>query len=147
MIKPPRGSNITGTELLSTLLELKDVVSESDSARRKELEGKIEIILDGGLCLDEEAEENKDHDYLSQNIDPFALTVFAGYVARKMRSMKPANNCELCFKALCSLDGAPNQEREAFLLLKSRGGLLKPSQELYDLVHQVRHIFLLFSLL
>ncbi|KAK3918962.1 UPF0223 protein, partial [Frankliniella fusca] len=52
LVKPPRGSNVKGGDVLSSLLELKDVVGEKNEERRRDLEGKIDEIIDGAILLD-----------------------------------------------------------------------------------------------
>jgi len=104
--------------------------------RRQDVEKKIELFLDGGFP--ELATSFIDpHHFLDRQIDPQALTVLAGYVSRKMRSIKPAKDCPTCFAAVCTSAEEPTCGREAFLNLKSYGGLLRPSADLYALVFKV----------
>lgn len=74
-------------------------------------------------------------------IDEYALAVFTGYVACKMKTTKTAKNCAECFQLLTSKTES-SSNINSFLELKSCVGLLKPSNELYNIVMQV-HILLL----
>ena len=99
------------------------------------MEEKIDLILDGEFP--ELEDPMADHSYLDRHIDPQALTVLAGYVSRKMRSLKITQDCKTCFNAVCAPEEEATCEREAFFNLKSYGGLLRPSADLFTLVFQV----------
>lgn len=134
LVKPPRGSNVSGAEMLTALLSLEDIVGAENQSRRQEMEQKIELILDGGIPFDDII---SDHEYLEHNIDRQALTVLGGYVSRKLRKMKPCSECDECFKAVCVPDGSDALDRELLLNIRSYGGYLKPSDELHNLLFQV----------
>jgi len=135
VIKTPRGSNVPGSELLQSILELKEIVGEANSRRREEIESKIDLILDEGMP--KEFHNSNDHSYLDKRIDPQALTVLAGYVSRKMRALELTKSCPTCFNAVCVADDEPPAERETFLNLKSYGGLFRPSEDLFQMVFKV----------
>lgn len=51
LVKPLKGSNITGGEMLTTLLNLDDLQSKSNEERKQQLEKKLdEIVLAGKLA-------------------------------------------------------------------------------------------------
>lgn len=50
---------------------------------------------------------------------------------------QPAKICDTCRDSVCMPNDAPQQDREAFLQIKSKGGLLRPSEELYNVIRQV----------
>jgi len=137
-VKPPRGSNVTGGEVLSTLLLLEDVAASQDLDRMRELEQKLDDILDGSVDFPQDVGQKGDHDYLDRTIDESALTVFAGCIARKVCKLKPASTCQVCSESLLKQQKEAVMGREEFLQAKSRGGLLWPSEDLYQLLHQVR---------
>ncbi|KAK3918957.1 Transposable element P transposase, partial [Frankliniella fusca] len=77
LVKPPRGSNVSGGEMLEALLQMKDLEGEKYEENRKQLEAKIDKYLDQDVKVEELAE--MDHqDALAAPIDQNALTVFGG---------------------------------------------------------------------
>jgi len=137
LIKPPRGSNVSGSEMLETLLSLEDL-EEEDTQKRKELEEKLDLILDGDIYFDEDEFINHDdHAYIQKPIDEEALTIFGGYVSRKLRKFKSVKECSACFHSVCKPASENGKNRESLLDLRTYGGYLKPSQNLYDLIYKV----------
>ena len=130
-MKPPRGSNVTGGEILSTLLLFEDVAANEDHDRMKELEQKLDDILDGSVNFPQDVSQRGDHDYLNRTIDESALTVFAGCIARKVCKLKPASTCQVCSESVLKQQSEAVTGREEFLQAKSRGGLLRPSEDMY----------------
>jgi len=121
--------------MLQALLDLKDCVGEKRAARRVELENLIDCILDGNVPFPDV--ELDDTELLQTPIDVYALTVFGGYIARKVRGMKPASVCDVCYASLTLTDIDSPRERESLLELRSRGGLLRPTDELFQLIFKV----------
>lgn len=113
-----------------------DILTEKINERRKEMENKIDHILDNndnGFSLE------SDHNYTALPINPHALTVLAGYVARKMRKIKLAKTYDKCYIALCATENdKSNDDIEKLMNIKSYDGyLLVPSKELYEIISQV----------
>lgn len=48
LVKPMKGSNITGGEMLTTLLNLEDLKKVSMAERRKELDKRLDDIIEAG---------------------------------------------------------------------------------------------------
>lgn len=138
LVKPPRGSNVTGGDLLGSLLKLKDIVGEKNASRREDLEKKIDDILEGGVPFEEYDVMNTDMQACEKEIDEHALTYFGGYICRKARKMQPAASCAECFKSLHAPPARESLEREQLIDLRTYGGLLKPSDKLFELVMQVK---------
>jgi len=135
LVRPPKGSNVSGETLLEAIVSMPDILTEKNNERRKEMEDKIDSILDN---KDIPLSLETDHDYTVLPINPHALTVLAGYVARKMRKIKPAKNCDACYIALCAPENnKSNDDREKLINIKSYGYLLVPSKELYEIIYQV----------
>ena len=136
LVRPPRGSNVSGETLLEAIVGMQDIIGEEHSERKREMEEKIDNILDNSnnqLGYDQD-----DHDYLALPINPHALTVIAGYVSRKMRKSKVAKCCNVCFTALCAPENENvDNDREKLLKIKTYGYLLVPSKELYEIIYQV----------
>ncbi|KAK3925973.1 Transposable element P transposase, partial [Frankliniella fusca] len=131
LIKPPRGSNVTGGQVMDTMLQLKDLKGEDDQIRRLELQERIDELLDSEIEIPEELELGT-HEGLTASVDSYALTVFGGYVARKVRQIKPVSECTECQRMLLQEDEF--LERESLLAIRTRGGLLRPSQKLFELL-------------
>ena len=55
-------------------------------------------------------------EYLAAGIDPNALTVFGGYVARNVRGMKPAKDCTKCSDILYAKQHRTNTQSEKLYL-------------------------------
>ncbi|KAK3927029.1 Transposable element P transposase [Frankliniella fusca] len=117
LVKPPRGSNVTGGDLLGSLLKLKDIV--------------------GGVPFEEYEIINTDIQAFEREIDQHSLTYFGGYICRKARKMEPAASCPDCFKSLHAPPERESLQREQLVDLRHYGGLLKPSDVLFDLIMQV----------
>ncbi|KAK3922090.1 Transposable element P transposase [Frankliniella fusca] len=133
LIKPPRGSNVTGSKMLQALLDLKDLEGEKNKESMEELLSKVDAYLDCDVEVGN-LEEMDHQDSLTASIDPYALTVFGGHISRKMRKIQPAKGCLTCSLDLCSADSVPLEERETLLQMRSRGGLLRPSSKLLQFV-------------
>lgn len=142
LVRPPRGSNVSGGELLETIVNMRDIMSEQNNQKKIEFEQKIDSILDNNAG---EVSVNylnlEDHDYATLSINEDALTVLSGYVARKMKKTNPAKNCGECSTVLCAPEFCEKNEREKLLSLKSRGYLLVPSQHLYTIIYQVHYFY------
>ena len=123
--------------MMEALLDLKDLKGEESEKQRQEILQKIDELLDSEIILPEDSEMEL-NDYLTAPVDPYALTVFGGYVARKVRKMRPASTCINCYELLCKSEDSSFEEREALLKIRTHGGLLRPSNELHDMLTKVR---------
>ncbi|KAK3913538.1 Bifunctional purine biosynthesis protein PurH [Frankliniella fusca] len=113
LVKPPRGSNVKGGDILSSLLELKDVVGERNEERRRDLEGKIDEIIDGAIPFP----ENDDMQTVYEKaIDTHSMTYFGGYICRKARKMEPAKSCNECYLEHAVLTSTVNSQIHTMLL-------------------------------
>ena len=94
LVKPPRGSNIMGGDMLEYLLALPDKLSDKSKRRRVQLEKELDETLDSGETLQCSF---TDHSYYENlTIDPGALRFFGGYVARRVRKISCAKTCQEC---------------------------------------------------
>lgn len=114
LVRPPRGSNVTGGENLKALLSLEDIWTKDNKQRRVKWEEKLDEILDGPEG-DEELEAHLEHTYhLNKTVNDTALNMFGGYVARKAQKTGIASRCESCFKSLTQVKGfLQTQSRES----------------------------------
>ncbi|KAK3918616.1 LOW QUALITY PROTEIN: Transposable element P transposase [Frankliniella fusca] len=135
LVKPPRGSNVTGEEMLSALLTMPDLKSQENMRRQIELEKKIDEALDTGEVL---SSPFGDHTYFENlTIDPGAIRFFGGYVARKLRRSTCAKTCQDCFKCLVAPQTQPLHEDDDIIHGRSQGFLLTPSNELMAIIEQL----------
>lgn len=160
LIKPPRGSNVTGGEMLQSLTSFKDALEDPDAERRQKLEEEVDRILDKG---DEDAliekhmfsldpndyketvavDDPASHSYhINRKINPYAFQFFGGYVARKARQFSAAKNCEACFKTLIRQSTEAPVETQYLIDKKSRGFLMKASAALYNFLVKLENTIL-----
>ncbi|KAK3932916.1 Transposable element P transposase [Frankliniella fusca] len=139
LIKPPRGSNITGADMLQSLLSANDIFEVEALERKIRFEQELENPLDSGEIIDEIDRALGDHTYhQEEKLDDFALRPFAGYARRT----STAKDCDECFKSLCAPEGQPLQAHDAITHAKSKGHLLIVSDDLYKLVRTLEVVVL-----
>lgn len=151
LIKPPKNSNVSGTELLQVLMQTKDSLADSRKPRTEWVE-KLDRLLEGGSVEDGPAEANEHHDHgysLSCSMSTWnddrvhdhtydvcrtsseVQAYIAGYVVRKMlKQIK----CQDCIETLQSDNNERDESRDAMInLMNQYGGLLHPSDDLFQL--------------
>lgn len=130
LVKPPKGSNVTGGELLSSLFSIKDLDMQDDKC--KQFHQAIDNIIDHGSdCPDivNLFSTYYDHNYAGITVtnDP-VLAYIGGYVARK------ATRFTKCLNCLSSLKSEISYPRDIFIDKLSHGHLIKPSEKLFNLI-------------
>ncbi|KAK3916855.1 Transposable element P transposase [Frankliniella fusca] len=131
LVKPPRGSNVTGGEMLDALLQSHDVLSETEKQKRLQFEKELDSLLDEGEPIDA-----LDQVFETKNIDEKALRMFCGYVARKANRATVAKTCMDCFSKLKAPDGFTHDDN-SLIERRSEGHLIIPSEELYDIIFKL----------
>lgn len=138
LVKPPKNSNVAGGEILHTLMKTKDI-SEADE-RKAEFSLQLDVVLDRGTDIHIFAEDismKQDHSYNLMQSSSFIITYVAGYVAK--RSLR-FTKCTFC-RGTLTTDSA--LETDCTLIdLKSRGGLLKPSLGLTQIITMIEEAVL-----
>lgn len=152
LIKPPKGSNVEGPDLLKTLMQTEESLAAASKSRTEWLQ-KIDDMLEKQVRDDETSSgpSGLDHDYVvplsvevtswkdSVHDHPYDVTrtsaevqcYIAGYVVRKM--MKKLK-CHECINSLKSHEISVNDSTHAFINLVERfGGLIRPSDPLLRL--------------
>ena len=84
LVKPPKGCNVSGGEIMKALVDIKDIQAVSE--RKEKWEAQIDTILDKGLNTDVIIDATKmmeDHDYFQCSTSDYVLAYVAGFVARK----------------------------------------------------------------
>ncbi|KAE8744170.1 hypothetical protein FOCC_FOCC009178 [Frankliniella occidentalis] len=136
LVKPVKGSNITGGEMLGTLINLQDLKSKSAEERKKEFDRALDSIVDKGQDLDQiraiATMFEDEHNYYEESINEYALVYVAGYVSRK--SLKFCHGCACCEAALKLADEKTASDDHLLIKLKSRGYLTFPSNEVVCLL-------------
>lgn len=133
LVSPPRGSNVSGAAMLSTLLSLEDLVQKENKKRKIELQRKFDEMLDNGEFADLEPY----FDYtVRQDIDPPALENFTGYVARTAKKASVAKHCMECFNSLKADSDREKNSDEDLIHNLSHGYLIVPSDNLMDIIYR-----------
>ena len=121
LVKPPRGSNVTGGENLKALLSLEDLWTQENKQRRIKCEKQLDVILESQEG-DEELEAHLEHTYhLNRTINDAAPNMFGGYVARRARKFAAAASCESCFQSLTQVPEGPPEVEHMIIEALSRG--------------------------
>ncbi|XP_031781250.1 uncharacterized protein LOC107981268 [Nasonia vitripennis] len=84
LVKPQKGSNISGGEIIDILLKIKDI--QNIDERQQQCNAQIGTILDKGLNTDilpDAAKIMEDHDYFKYSTSDYVTAYVAGFVARK----------------------------------------------------------------
>lgn len=90
LIKPPRGSNITGSEMVRSLLDFNDL-TPTDNVQQ-EFNNRLELLLTTG-SKDVIVNNFEDHSYFQQNSPDCAVGYLAGFVAFRGQKM---STCDIC---------------------------------------------------
>jgi hypothetical protein len=140
LIKPPRGSNVPGAEYVESLLKIKDSVGKRSAAERKEsLSSKLDSILDTEINVDGIPEVLNDHEYTEEDVDKFALGYLSGYVSRRCANKFISKTCDACYQALVTSEST---DYTTLIELKTKGYLLHPSLELFQLLNSLEQTIL-----
>lgn len=144
LIKPPKGSNVTGGELIDVLLKIKDIPNVDE--RRAQWDAQIDTILDKGLHSEkllDALQILEDHDYFQCSTSDYVLAYVAGFVARKsarFAKFKNGNKPCICNDCIASLhrnkDESDLDQSEIYKLIRmrSKGFLIEPSVQLFSLI-------------
>jgi hypothetical protein len=129
LIKPPRGSNITGGNMLDALVrDPSELFTYNLPAHYKLTKAQIDLKLDQAL--------EQDLSYgtmirFEDNEEAFAYV--CGAIARRHKSV----DCSCC---LSTIVGNGVESFNAFIILRSRGHLTFPSASLIKLLQEVESI-------
>ncbi len=135
LVKPPRGSNVTGADMLQCLLDQSHPTDDENKQRRIQLEKEFDEALDTGEIINGPF---SDHTYYENlTIDFGALRMFGGYVARKARKTSVARNCETCYCSLTAPVEQPLHEDDDIIHSRSLGYLLIPSDALMNILQEI----------
>lgn len=122
LVKPPRGCNVEGNEISTSLLSLKDI--SNTNKKIEEWEGLVDSILDrgtGSYLLAEASEIMFEHDCSMSETSEYAVAYIAGYISRRrVRFAKYKENnkflqCHDCIKKLVLAENDVISERHKLI--------------------------------
>jgi hypothetical protein len=135
LVKPPKGSNVSGGDMINTLLNIKDITNTNDRAQR--INQELDQILDKGHSEKIEfASYIHDHDYSLPDTSSLILSYLAGYIARKSTRF---TKCQRC---LLTLKNELTPSRDKLIDMRSKGYLIHPSDCLFVLISTLEKITL-----
>ncbi|XP_044589058.1 uncharacterized protein LOC123268196 [Cotesia glomerata] len=140
LIRPPKGCNVTGTELLKSLMEAKDSLKVSNECRELWLQ-KLDDLLDGDLPLEQSITSEEDHDYNEAVTSQEVQSYIAGYIVRKFKKIV---KCNRCIETL-QMDRDKGKElnrNDVVNKMDLYGGLLYASNEVFILTKQLEECVL-----
>lgn len=149
LVQPPRGSNVSNSEIFDVLLKIQDI---DDSEERKEQwRAQLDDILDRG-CTEtfvEATSLEKEHDYCQSEPSTYAISYIAGYVSRKAenRFAKFVGNekqftCNDCVSTLVLSKDEVIPESHKLIEIRSKGFLRHPSKTLTTLITLIENAVL-----
>lgn len=149
LVQPPRGSNISNSEIFDVLLKIKDI--DDAEERNEQWHAQLNTILDRG-CTEmfvEASSLQKEHDYCSSEISTYAITYVSGYVARKAAnrfakfvSDKKQFTCQNCVSTLELSSNELIPESHKLIEVKSKGYLKHQSKKLTSIITAVENALL-----
>jgi len=97
LVKPPKSSNVSGGDMINTLLNIKDINNTNERVQRMNQE--LDQILDKGHSEKIEfASYIHDHDYSMLDTSNLVLSYLAGYIARKSTRFSKCQRCLFTLK-------------------------------------------------
>lgn len=141
LVKPPKGSNISGGEILNVLINIKDLPNVND--RKAQWNAQLDTILDRGNNMDilpEAVSILQEHNYSSCSTSEFVLTYVAGYIARKAARFAKFQIdgvtavCENCIQSMQLSSSEEIPANYKLITLRSRESLINPSVALVSLI-------------
>ena len=143
LIKPRKGSNVEGVDILNTILTFKDL----DQNKRRE---NLCLLLDKVISDDDLAVETiptflekvKDHDQRFCKTPEFVQGFVAGYVAFRAKKL---TKCDNCIQNVQNRSKVAAEMQYKMIDACNRGRLQYPSEELYVLTDILEDIILHIS--
>lgn len=140
LVKPPRGSNVEGSEMLQTLLDMEEVFNSKEDTTTL-LNHKLDYILENSLSFPSSEVNNdnpNDHIYNVMKTSPFILSYICGYIARKAYRF---SKCKICLQLVNGTALESNADNLLINML-TRGYLTYPSKELKRLIGALESVVL-----
>ena len=148
LTKPPRGGNVTGSELLSTLMSTSESMA-FQKLKQSDWNDKLDAIISKGKLQEINENEKKvsqtlfildnktdEHSYDVVTSSNESQAHIAGYIAKKILSFTQCINC------ISSCKSNKPSENDTFTKLINEGSLTYPSHSLYQLTMKMESVFL-----
>ncbi|XP_071576893.1 uncharacterized protein [Temnothorax nylanderi] len=137
LIKPCKGSNVSGGEMLSALLTVDNISKETTG--KKEFLSILDSIIENSEINNCSIAKTSDAQELQEKNSAQYITAYmAGYIVHKSQKW---TSCEDCLNSLQSLHDADIEANQMIKLLSLRS-LKYPSQYLRNLVTEIEEIIL-----
>lgn len=133
LVKPPKGSNVQSIEIFETLLSAKDPFNEN----KEEWKLILDQIIERGEKNPPRYGSRHAHDYNVFGVNINVLAYFSGFVARKVQKW---TSCPTCISSVTKSDA--NLPRDEMIKSLSKGYLLYPSDNLFDLLYALEKAIL-----
>ena len=129
LTKPPKGSNVSGEELLQPLMQTRDSLA-LQKINHTEWLLEIDDFIEGNLndCDDY---GNDDHSYDTKYTDDRITSYMSGFIVRTIFSNK--DNCNDCLSMFAESSPTEDSFRHDFTTLQSKGNLIKSSKAVFTL--------------
>ncbi|KAK0174339.1 hypothetical protein PV327_010122 [Microctonus hyperodae] len=141
LIRPPRGCNVSGTNLLRSLVEAKEVLTISNKASRDSWIRSIDDMLESNEPILANSSADADHDYNEAVTSDAVQSYIAGYIVRKLKKILKCSNCLQCIQ-MSGEAGKQLQRNDVICKMDLYGGLLFASDELFSLTKQLERCVL-----
>lgn len=125
LVKPPRGSNITGGEILHSLLSSEEL---PQSTHQEEFNRRVDALIKNESHIT--SSEGNDHDYFHQHSSDELVQYMAGFVAYRGQKL---TKCTPCKAYLIKNENEDNLNSQ-FIHLKAKVALTEPAAELFMLI-------------
>lgn len=137
LIKPRKGSNVEGADILKTMLDFSDLREEKTTEK---LCNYLEEIISNDDPAVEDIPTLLEHNDERLNLsNGFVQGFIAGYVAFKSKNI---TKCVRCIESVKITDKPSEDDRHNLINAYNRGGLHYPSNELYNLTNNIENIIL-----
>lgn len=135
LIRPPKGCNVSGENLLKSLIKPDEVLISSNQERELWLQN-IDAILEGAKPqMEGSSIDDEDHNYEAVTSDA-VQSYIAGYITRKLQKIVKCSNCKQNIR-MNAVDGQRLQRNDVINKMDLYGGLMYASYELFELTKQL----------
>ncbi|CAK1580411.1 unnamed protein product [Parnassius mnemosyne] len=137
LVRPPKGCNVSGKDLLKTLLGAQGILTSPNKDKEIWLQN-IDIMVERSEPLLEGSLIDEDHDYNEAVTSDAVQSYIAGYIVRKLRNTTKCVNCLQALQMKAG-DGRQLQRNDVINKMDLYGGLIYASNELFDLTKQLEN--------
>lgn len=129
LLKPPKGANVTGSDMVKSLLDFNDLPSADND--KQEFINRLDELLTT-KSQSSLVGFSHDHSYYQQNSSDCVVGFLAGFVAHRGQTKSHCNECK--YSLICINDENLNPNAYTLINVRSRGYLQKPSAVLLNLI-------------